>query len=193
MNIKLPKEDGTWYDYQVPEQKSFATSKGPFNRISYAAAQVVPKKGSKTEIDWEATIAYRHRIWSFGLGVAEAMDTAQRGMGLSYENTKELIKRSIEASKTVEGAFLASGCGTDQLVPSSTLTLDDVIAAYEEQIEYVESLGGKVILMASSALAACAKSPKDYEIVYDRILAQVKQPVIIHWLGEMFDPALKGY
>jgi hypothetical protein len=201
MKIALPKEDGTWYEYQIPEQKSFSTLKGPFNRIAYAAAHVVPKLPSMEEgragdgstIDWDATIAYRKRLWSFGLGVAEAMDTAQRGMGLSYENAKELIKRSIEASKTVEGAFLASGCGTDQLAPSSDLKLSAVIAAYEEQIEYVEGLGGKVILMASRALAACAKSSEDYAFVYDKILSHVQQPVIIHWLGEMFDPALKGY
>lgn len=193
MKILLPKEDGRTYEYHIPKQNSFETSKGPFNRIAYAAAHVVPKKGSSVEIDWDATIAYRHRLWSFGLGVAEAMDTAQRGMGLSYENAKELIKRSIDASKTVDGAILASGCGTDQLEPSPDNSLDDVISAYLEQIDYVEGLGGKVILMASRALAACAKSPKDYALVYDRILSHVKKPVIIHWLGEMFDPALKGY
>ncbi|MGB0432691.1 MAG: DUF993 family protein, partial [Bacteroidia bacterium] len=144
MIIRLPKKNDTTYEYQIPEQKSFSTSKGPFNRIAFAAAHVVPVKGSKTEVDWDATIAYRKRLWSFGLGVAEAMDTAQRGMGLSYENAKELIKRSIEASKKIDGAFLASGCGTDQLEPSADLELEDVIAAYKEQVEYVEGLDGKV-------------------------------------------------
>ena len=191
--LQLPQEDGSLLAYDVPVSRSFTTSKGPFNRIAYAAAHVVPQKGSTTEVDWEATIDYRKRLWSFGLGVAEAMDTAQRGMGLSYEMAQELIQRSIEASKEVPGAFLASGCGTDQLQPSPDNTLEDVIKAYEEQIAFVEGLGGKIILMASRALAACAKSPEDYAKVYDRILPQVSQPVIIHWLGEMFDPALKGY
>lgn len=195
--IKLPQEDGTWIDYTIdtskPKEASSTETRPSFNRIAYAAAHVVPKKGSTTEVDWEATIAYRHRLWSYGLGVAEAMDTAQRGMGLSYEMAKELIKRSIEASKTMDGALLANGCGTDQLMPDPKNTLDDIINAYEEQLEYVEGLGGKVILMASRALAASAKSPEDYAKVYDRVLSQVKQPVIIHWLGEMFDPSLKGY
>lgn len=191
--LQLPQEDGSFLAYTVPANQSFETSQGPFNRIAYAAAHVVPMKGSSTEIDWDATIAYRKRLWGFGLGVAEAMDTAQRGMGLSYPMAQELIKRSIEASKEVPGAFLACGCGTDQLQASPENTLEDVINAYEEQIAYVEGLGGKVILMASRALAACAQSPDDYAKVYDRILPQVSQPVIIHWLGEMFDPALKGY
>lgn len=191
--LALPQEDGSLLSYNVPQAKSFSTSKGPFNRIAYAAAHVVPIKGSTTEVDWEATIAYRKRLWSFGLGVAEAMDTAQRGMGLTYAMAQELMKRSIEASKDVPGAFLACGCGTDQLAPSPENTLEDVIKAYEEQIAYVEGLGGRVILMASRALAACAKAPQDYALVYDGILGQVQQPVLIHWLGEMFDPALKGY
>lgn len=195
--ILLPQEDGTTQPYTLQASKAQVATEPQtptsFNRIAYAAAHVVPVKGSTTEVDWEATIAYRHRLWSYGLGVAEAMDTAQRGMGLSYEMAKELIKRSIEASKTVDGALLASGCGTDQLIANPKNTLDDVINAYEKQLEYVEGLGGKVILMASRALAAAAQSPDDYAKVYDRILSQVSQPVIIHWLGEMFDPSLKGY
>jgi len=191
--LQLPQQDGSLLTYAVPANQSFNVSRGPFNRIAYAAAHVVPKKGSSTEVDWDATIAYRKRLWSFGLGVAEAMDTAQRGMGLSYPMAQELIKRSIEASKEVPGAFLASGCGTDQLEPHSENSLEDVIKAYEEQISYVEGLGGKVVLMASRALTACAQSPADYALVYDKILSQAAQPVIIHWLGEMFDPALKGY
>jgi len=193
MKIKLPNEDGSWYECTVPQTKVFETSKGPFTRIAYAAAHVVPKKGSQTEVDWDATISYRHRLWNYGLGVAEAMDTAQRGMGLSYAGAQELMKRSIEASKDVDGAFLACGCGTDQLADFTGISLKDVINAYEEQIAYVEDLGGKIILMASRALAAIAKSPDDYAEVYDRILSQVSQPVLIHWLGEMFDPALEGY
>jgi hypothetical protein len=128
-----------------------------------------------------------------GLGVAEAMDTAQRGMGLDWPTSLELIRRSIDASRDVTGAFLASGCGTDHLAPEDARSVDDVIRAYEEQMAAIEKLGGKLIVMASRALARVAKSPADYERVYDRILSQAKQPVVLHWLGDMFDPALKGY
>jgi hypothetical protein len=121
------------------------------------------------------------------------MDTAQRGMGLDWKNSLELIRRSIEASKDIDGAVLFSGAGTDQLPPSAEGSLNDVIAAYEEQIEAVENLGGRIVLMASRALAACARSPDDYQRVYARVLSQVRGPVIIHWLGEMFDPQLAGY
>jgi hypothetical protein len=121
------------------------------------------------------------------------MDTAQRGMGLDWKSSLELIRRSIEAAGDIEGAVLFSGAGTDQLVPSSGATLDEVVAAYEEQCEAIERLGGRIVLMASRALALCARSPDDYQRVYSRILSQVKRPVIIHWLGEMFDPQLAGY
>src|SRR5699024_779014 len=135
---------------------------------------------------------YRRYLWSLGLGVAEAMDTAQRGMGLDWKVTKELIKRTLTEAKSTEGD-VASGAGTDHLEPSPSVTLEDVVHAYLEQCEYIEGLGGKIILMASRALAACAEGPEDYLYVYDRILSQVNKPVIIHWLGEMFDPALVGY
>ena len=128
-----------------------------------------------------------------GLGVAEAMDTAQRGMGLDWSTSLELIRRSIDASRDVPGAFLASGCGTDHLAPDAAKSVDDVIRAYEEQMAAIEKLGGKLIVMASRALARVAKGPADYERVYDRVLRQAKEPVVLHWLGDMFDPALKGY
>ena len=121
------------------------------------------------------------------------MDTAQRGMGLDWPTAQILIRRSIEAMRDVPGALMASGAGTDHLQPGPDVTVDDVIRAYEEQCAAVEALGGRIILMASRALAKAARSPADYERVYARILSQVKQPVIIHWLGEMFDPALAGY
>jgi hypothetical protein len=144
-------------------------------------------------IDWESTLAYRRHLYGMGLAVAEAMDTAQRGMGLPWSAAKELIARSVADARTIAGAVLASGAGTDDLLPGPRVTLADVEAAYEESCGYIEGLGGRIILMASRALAASAKSPEDYLKVYDRILSQVKQPVIIHWLGEMFDPALEGY
>ncbi|HUC48813.1 MAG TPA: dihydrodipicolinate synthase family protein [Xanthobacteraceae bacterium] len=170
-----------------------------FDRIAFAAAHVVADPLADGDpwltpaIDWDATIAFRRYLWSLGLGVAEAMDTAQRGMGLDWPNALELIRRSVAASREVPGAVVFSGVGTDQLAPSPAVTLDDVIRAYEEQIEAVEACGGRIVLMASRALAAAAKSPDDYAKVYGRILDQVREPVIIHWLGEMFDPALAGY
>ncbi|MBM3554591.1 MAG: dihydrodipicolinate synthase family protein, partial [Alphaproteobacteria bacterium] len=174
--------------------------RGPYTRVAYAAAHVVADPLADNDpwlapaaIDWDRTIAYRHRLWDLGFGVAEAMDTAQRGMGLDWPASLELIRRSLEAAKSVPGALIACGAGTDHLAPLPGTTLDEVIRAYETQIEAVEKLGGRIILMASRALAACAKSPDDYASVYGRLLAQVRQPVIIHWLGEMFDPALAGY
>jgi hypothetical protein len=125
--------------------------------------------------------------------VAEAMDTAQRGMGMDWPASLELVRRTLEAATGVPGAVVGCGAGTDHLPPEPDLTIERVIAAYEEQCAAVERLGGRIVLMASRALAACARSPDDYGQVYDRILAQVREPVIIHWLGEMFDPALEGY
>jgi len=195
LTIKLPRGKGL-EDYAVREPRQFARPSKPFTRKALAAAHVVADALSTKEpwldaaIDWDATIAYRKHLWSWGFGVAEAMDTAQRGMGLDWNNSLELIRRSIAAAKDVPGAQVWSGAGTDHV---SNTNLNGVIAAYEEQCAAIQKLGGRIILMASRALAACAHSPDDYGHVYDRILSQVKQPVIIHWLGEMFDPALEGY
>lgn len=171
----------------------------PFNRIAYSAAHVVANPRAaidpwlQSAVDWDATLRYRHHLWSLGLGVAEAMDTAQRGMGLDWATSRELIQRTLQAARTVPGARVASGCGTDHLDPAQVNTLDDVIRAYDEQIDAIESLGGQLIIMASRALVKVARSPADYEKVYDHILSQVRAPVILHWLGHMFDPALAGY
>jgi hypothetical protein len=154
-------------------------------------ADVDPVAGAR--LDWEATLAYRHHLWSLGLAVAEAMDTAQRGMGLSWETAQELIRRAAAEAAATPGAVIACGAGTDHLAPGEARTLHDVIRAYEDQVAFVEAQGARVILMASRALAACARGPEDYAAVYDRILSQVRQPVILHWLGDMFDPALAGY
>jgi hypothetical protein len=194
--IVLPVAGGKAEPYQVREPRQFANPSKPFTRKALAAAHVVADPLSTKEpwleaaIDWDATIAYRRHLWSWGFGVAEAMDTAQRGMGLDWPSSLELIRRSIQASKDVAGAEVWSGAGTDHV---SNTNLSGAIAAYEEQCAAIEKLGGRIILMASRALCASAKSPDDYAKVYDRILSQVKQPVIIHWLGEMFDPALEGY
>ena len=144
-------------------------------------------------IDWDSTLAYRHHLWRLGFNIAEAMDTAQRGMGVSWEIAKELIIRSLQEAQTVPGADLAAGVGTDQLEAAHATTLEQVIAAYEEQMELVEKHNGKIILMASRALAKVAKTPQDYLAVYNRLLEQSKDKIILHWLGEMFDPALTGY
>jgi hypothetical protein len=170
-----------------------------FNRIAYAAAHVVADPLANNDpwltpaIDWDTTLKFRHRLWDLGLGVAEAMDTAQRGMGLTWTDAQELIRRAQAEARTRDDGLIAYGAGTDHLSPGPDVTIDQIVRAYEEQVGFVEAEGGRVILMASRALAVAAKSPNDYAKVYGRILSQVKQPVVMHWLGEMFDPALAGY
>jgi hypothetical protein len=170
-----------------------------FNRVAYAAAHVVADPLAEGDpwldcaIDWDATLAYRSYLWSLGLGVAEAMDTAQRGMGLDWTNSLELIDRSLKLARATPGALIACGAGTDHLEPSAAVRIEDVVAAYELQCEAVEKRGGRIILMASRALASIARSAEDYAHVYTRILRQLSAPAIIHWLGDMFDPALAGY
>ena len=198
--LTLPRLDGTLAPYTLSGRAPITAPPGPItSRIGMAAVHVVADPRARISptldvaVDWEATLAYRRYLWGLGLAVAEAMDTAQRGMGLPWTSARELIERSVAEAKSVGGAVLASGAGTDHLEPGPRLTLADVEAAYEEQCAWIEGCGGRLILMASRALAACAKSPDDYVKVYGRILSQVREPVIIHWLGEMFDPALAGY
>jgi hypothetical protein len=198
--IKLPTEVGHLAEYRLKGPGAFSTDgRRPFNRVALAAAHVVADPLAECDpwldvaIDWERTIAFRDHLWDLGLGVAEAMDTAQRGMGLHWADAQELIRRSLEAAKGRGDALIFCGAGTDHLEPSAELTRDDVIRAYEEQIETVEGMGGRIILMASRALVQAASSPDDYGKVYDRLLSGLREPCIIHWLGEMFDPALEGY
>jgi len=197
--LKLPLADRTVVDYTVGPAPSHTTANGPLRaRVAYAAVHLVADPLGDTtlispvQLDWEATMAYRRYLWSLGFAVAEAMDTAQRGMGLDWTTAQELIRRSLAEAQAVGGA-IACGAGTDHLPPRAGLTLADVEEAYAEQVGFVEDAGGRVILMASRALAAVARGPDDYARVYDRILSQVAQPVILHWLGDMFDPALAGY
>jgi hypothetical protein len=197
--ILLPRADGTLDSYTpVGEPVAVAPAPPSSSRVAYAAAHVVcdPLADNDptldVDLDWEATLSYRRYLWSLGLSVAEAMDTAQRGMGLGWETSRELIRRSIAEAREV-GGDIASGAGTDHLDPTDVATLFEIESAYEEQCAFVEGEGGRVILMASRALAARAESPEDYAEVYGAILSQVSSPVIIHWLGEMFDPALSGY
>jgi len=196
--IALPTADGRLAPFSTRAPRAFAKPDVKFTRVAFSAAHVVADPLADVDpwitpaIDWETTLRFRRWIWSLGLGVAEAMDTAQRGMGLDWPTSLELITRSTAAAKA-EGGLISSGAGTDHLAPGPGVTVDDVIRAYEEQCAAVEKAGGRIILMASRALAACAKSPDDYLRVYDRILRQLREPAILHWLGEMFDPALEGY
>lgn len=198
--VRLLDSLGEPYTYVVKGERSWSVPQKPvFNRRVFAAAHVVSDPAGMQNpitdkaIDWDATLEYRRHLMSLGFGVAEAMDTAQRGMGLDWPTSLELIQRSVEQAKDFPGMTVASGAGTDHLTDFSGLTVDDVIAAYECQISAIEACGGRIILMASRALAAIAKGPEDYIRVYDTVLRQVKQPVILHWLGDMFDPALRGY
>ncbi len=170
-----------------------------FNRVVYAAAHVVVDPLAETDpfnrsqIDWERTLAFRASLWDLGLGVAEAMDTAQRSMGLDWPDALALIQRSAELARSRPNARLASGCGTDQLAVQDVRSLDDVVRAYEEQAEAIEGAGSQLIVMASRALVRVARGPDDYAAVYERLLRQARAPVVLHWLGPMFDPALAGY
>ena len=200
VELRLPTADRGVETYRLGAPSPFpAVASGPFNRVAFAAVHVVSDPLAVRDpwlapaIDWDATIAYRRHLWSLGFSVAEAMDTAQRGMGLGWPEALELIRRSAAAARADGHRMLASGAGTDHLDPASAKGVDDVILAYEEQIEAVEAAGSPIILMASRALVRVARSGDDYLKVYDRLLSQVREPVIIHWLGDMFDPQLAGY
>ncbi|BCL30498.1 hypothetical protein GCM10017557_53570 [Streptomyces aurantiacus] len=200
--IQLPNRDGTLRTHTPRAHPLPVTPGTPFtSRTVYSAAHVVADPYADTTpdspaaVDWDATLAFRRHLWSHGLGVAEAMDTAQRGMGLDWAGAAELIRRSSAEAKAV-GGLIACGVGTDQLPVTEIgypYGLDEVRAAYEEQLALVEESGSRAILMASRALAAVAKGPEDYLEVYGHLLRQAAEPVILHWLGPMFDPALEGY
>ncbi|MGW0571608.1 dihydrodipicolinate synthase family protein [Streptomyces tauricus] len=200
--IQLPGADGRLHTYTPRPDPLPVTTGAPFTaRTVFSAAHVVADPYADTTpdspaaVDWDATLAFRRHLWSHGLGVAEAMDTAQRGMGLDWAGAAELIRRSSAEAKAV-GGLIACGVGTDQLAATEAgypYTLDEVRAAYEEQLALVEESGSQAILMASRALAAVAKGPEDYLEVYGHLLRQAAEPVVLHWLGPMFDPALEGY
>jgi hypothetical protein len=198
--IILPTDDGKLEPYRL-EGKPLIPHKrpGPFNRIALAAAHVVADPLSladpsgKAAIDWERTLAYRRHLIGLGFGIAEAMDTSQRGMGLDWPTALELIARTLKETSSRKSEVIYSGAGTDHLTPTDARTIDDVIRAYLEQIEAIQTLGGRIILMASRALAKVARTPDDYAKVYSRVLAGADHKVILHWLGDMFDPALAGY
>jgi hypothetical protein len=195
--LRIPTADG-WHDVALHEPRAWEERPQAFeSRIAFAAAHVVAdplgdnRPGAPAVVDWDETLAFRRHLFSYGFGVAEAMDTAQRNMGLDYAAVTELVRRSAAQANEL-GARIASGAGTDQIVGPAR-DLDHVIEAYLEQVEMVEAAGSQVILMASRHLAALARTPDDYHSVYERVLAQVSGPVILHWLGEAFDPQLAGY
>jgi hypothetical protein len=200
VKIRLPQADGSVKTYALRASPVRVQGDAvPFNRTAYAAAHVVIDPLATVDpwdtspvVDWDATLAFREHLYRLGFKVAEAMDTAQRGMGVDWPVARELIRRSVRHARTV-GGDLACGVGTDQLRPGPEVTLADIEAAYREQIDVVEAEGGRVILMASAALARAARGGADYLALYGRLLRDVSRPVILHWLGEMFDPALRGY
>ncbi|QKV94865.1 dihydrodipicolinate synthase family protein [Streptomyces sp. NA02950] len=203
MILHLPAPGGATRPYRpCAEPARYVPGGAPLtSRVVFAAAHVVADPyaetgpGGPAAVDWDATLAFRRHLWSHGLGVAEAMDTAQRGMGLDWAGAAELIRRSAAEADAVGGP-LVCGAGTDQLAVTGIgfpYGLDEVRAAYEEQLAVCEESGARAVLMASRALAAVAKGPKDYLEVYGRLLEQVSAPVVLHWLGPMFDPALEGY
>lgn len=194
MKIRLPTVEGKTESYHlIAKPIPVRRPKTPFNRVAFAAAHVVADPlGDGRTLDWNKTLAFRHYLLDQGFGIAEAMDTSQRGMGLDWPLALELIGRSLKNAGG-EASRIYSGCGTDQLQPSDAGNPDDVVKAYLEQLHAIQKLGGRVIMMASRALVRVAKSPDDYVKVYSRVLREADHPVILHWLGDMFDPALKGY
>jgi hypothetical protein len=196
--LNLPTLEGKIEPFRINAGAEPIAGKVSWSRIAYAASHVVADPFADNNpsldvvIDWDATLAFREYLWSLGFGVAEAMDTAQRGMGLDWPKSLELIQRSTALAKS-GNHLIASGAGTDHLEINAQTALDDIIGAYELQCEAVEATGSRVILMASRALAAVAQSGDDYLQVYSRVLNGLAQPAILHWLGDMFDPALAGY
>jgi len=197
MKIALPDTRGRMADYTLTGTPiAQAVLPGNPAPIGYSAAHVLADPFTRNDpsgraaVDWEKTMEFRRYLAGLGLGIAEAMDTAQRGMGLDWPGALELIQRT---KAELPDALVGNGCGTDHLDPADARTLDDVIRAYLEQVEAIQAIGGRIVLMASRALARVATSPEDYLHVYAQVLSACDQPVILHWLGEMFDPALAGY
>jgi hypothetical protein len=196
--VTIPLEDGSLTRHSLGEPAHLERPTEPLkSRRAFAAVHVVAdplaenSPASGANVDWDATLAFRRHVWSWGLPVAEAMDTAQRGMGLDWAATRELIVRSVTEAQA-EGGDIACGANTDQL-PKSAATPEQIVDAYHEQIDLIESHGGQAVVMASRHLAAVAQGPDDYHRAYSEILGQVSGTAIVHWLGDMFDPALAGY
>jgi hypothetical protein len=199
ITVALPRPDGTAQHHTMGPVQQFPPPAVPFTkRMVYAAPHVVAAPiadytpGVEAPVDWESTIAFRRHLWRYGIGVAEAMDTSERGPGgLTWPQTKDLIRRSSDAAAEVGGQIVC-GAGTDQLDVTSP-TLDDIADAYLEQLDHIQRLGRGAVLRASHVLARVASGPQDYAYVYDRVLERVETPALVHWIGEVFDPALRGY
>lgn len=197
MKILLPNKSGVLAAYSLIGEPLVGTPLGKDStRVVYSAAHVVADQFSDSAamgqpgVDWDKTMAFRHHLAGLGLGIAEAMDTAQRGMGLDWAQSLELIRRT---KADLPDARVANGCGTDHLSDAEIHSLEDVRRAYLEQVDAIQSVGGRIILMASRALARAANGAEDYISIYKDVLAACDEPVILHWLGDMFDPALAGY
>ena len=190
-SLRLVGDDGEAYQWQPSGAVAPLPTRQFRSRIAYAAAHVVADLTDPHSLDWEATLSFRHHLWRFGFGVAEAMDTAQRGAGLDWHLARELIVRTAREA-AASGGEAVYGVATDQL-PAQPATLDRIRAAYLEQLEVVEQVGGTAIVMASRSLVGAARSSDDYLSVYQSVVDEASRPVLIHWLGEAFDPALAGY
>jgi hypothetical protein len=203
VKIILPADHGDLTHYRLKttdDNVVSQTAQYEFNRVAYAAPHVVVDPTRHYEprshcppINWDKTLGIRSYLYSLGFKVAEAMDTAQRGMGLGWATAWDLIRRSVSHARGIPGADLACGAGTDQLDERRRHSLSDIIQAYKQQFEAIEAAGGRAIMMASSALCATARDADDYKNVYDAVIAESRNPVILHWLGDAFNPTLAGY
>ncbi|SFS13958.1 Protein of unknown function [Microbacterium sp. cf046] len=196
--LTLLDPEGTTSTAELAEAPAFTRPAEPLrSRVAYAAAHVVPKvwadntPGQPAEIDWDSTLAFRRSVYSWGLGVADAMDTAQRNMGLDAVATRELIARSAEVARE-EGGSVVVGVNTDH-IDQEWIELDAIIDAYKEQLHFTEEQGAGPVLMASRHLARAAATADDYRRVYREVLSSATTPVVLHWLGTAFDPSLAGY
>jgi len=197
-DLTLLAPDGTTAGVPLREAPMWTKPRGPLtSRVVYAAAHVVPRvagdntPGAAADLDWDATLAFRHHLWSWGLGVADAMDTAQRNAGLDPVAMRELVRRSAAEARSV-GGRIAVGVNTDDIA-SDGATLDEIVDAYVAQLRHAEEHGAVAVVMASRHLARAARTADDYRHVYERVIAAATQPVVLHWLGAAFDPVLEGY
>lgn len=200
--MMLPTYAGTLEPYSLTGEPLVPRApKVPLTRTAFAAAHVIsdplaerdPWQG-RPAVDWDATLAFRVGLWDQGLGLAEAMDTSQRGMGVDWPTARELIERTMAAAKAHPAQpRVACGAGTDHVGPEALTTIDAIREAFFHQMEAVEAAGGQVIVMATRALPAIGAGPQEYARLYDDLITQAQAPVILHWLGDVFDPALKGY
>jgi len=196
MMLSLPTGDGELIAWRPSGTAPIEPEQGGFHsRVAFAATHVIPdpfrerQRGESPIIDWDATLSIRRHLWGLGLGVAEAMDTAQRGSGVAWDTARDLIRRTATEA---EGPAVY-GAGTDQLAAGGEYSLEEITEAYREQVSFIEELGGQAIVMASRQLAAAARSPEEYLAVYDEVIASSSRPLLIHWLGEAFDPSLADY